>query len=120
MSENLNAITSESAPDYEIEGLVLKLNKPYSFEGTEYSEIDLSALEDWSAVDLKNARAQYKKLNGDKEENIVTEMSMIEAVPEYQWVVSSMATKLPVEFFMQLPAKASRTLGAAIINFFLN
>jgi len=116
MNENINAIT----PDYEIEGLVLKLNKPYSFEGAEYSEIDLSAIEDWSAVDLRNARAQYKKLNGDKEENIVTEMSMIEAVPEYQWIVSSMATKLPVEFFIQLPAKASRTLGAAIVNFFLN
>lgn len=119
MNEINDAITPESTSDYEMDGLVLKLNKPYSFEGTEYSEIDLSAIEDWSAVDLKNARMQYKKLNGDKEENIVTEMSMIEAVPEYQWVVSAMATKLPIELFMRLPAKASRMLGAAITNFFL-
>lgn len=119
MNKNITEV-NESKPDYEMTGLVLKLNKPFSFEGTEYSEIDISAIEDWSAVDLKNARAQYKKLIGDKEENIVAELSMIEVVPEYQWVVSSMAAKLPIEFFMHLPAKASRTLGAAIINFFLN
>lgn len=36
----------------EEESLVLKFRKPYKFEGREYTEVDLSAMEDMTAADL--------------------------------------------------------------------
>lgn len=36
----------------EEESLVLKFKKPYKFEGREYTEVDLSAMEDMTAADL--------------------------------------------------------------------
>ena len=43
---------TEAEDDEEEESLVIKLKKPYKFEGKEYTEIDLSGLEDLSAADM--------------------------------------------------------------------
>ena len=40
------------AEEPEEESLVLKFRKPYKFEGVEYTEVDLSAMEDMTAADL--------------------------------------------------------------------
>ena len=42
----------EAAEDEDEDSLILKLKKPYKFEGKEYTEIDLSGLEDLSAADM--------------------------------------------------------------------
>lgn len=41
-----------TAEEPEEESLVLKFRKPYKFEGQEYTEVDLSAMEDMTAADL--------------------------------------------------------------------
>ena len=51
MEEIKDNAALEAAEDQE-ESLILKFKKPYVFEGKEYTEVDLSAMEDMTAEDL--------------------------------------------------------------------
>ena len=51
MDEIKTNAAQEPAEDQE-ESLILKFRKPYMFEGKEYTEVDLSAMEDMTAEDL--------------------------------------------------------------------
>ena len=48
--EKIQPVTAED--ETEEESLVLKFRKPYKFEGQEYTEVDLSGMEDMTAGDL--------------------------------------------------------------------
>ena len=50
-TENTAALGA-AEQETEEESLVLKFRKPYKFEGQEYTEVDLSAMEDMTAEDL--------------------------------------------------------------------
>lgn len=48
--EKIQPVTAEE--ETEEESLVLKFRKPYTFENQEYTEVDLSGMEDMTAGDL--------------------------------------------------------------------
>ena len=54
MSNSTENTAALGAAEQEIEeeSLVLKFRKPYKFEGQEYTEVDLSGMEDMTAGDL--------------------------------------------------------------------
>ncbi len=87
------------AEEPEEESLVLKFRKPYKFEGVEYTEVDLSAMEDMTAADLC---AVGKIMNKLGIVNPVAEMTV-----DYAIYMAARASGKPVEFFQGLPPKES-------------
>ena len=74
---------------------VMKLEKPYSFKGKEYTEIDLTGVADLHSLNESEAANRIVR-----EGFMVTETSFNYL---YACVLASMATGLPEEFFMGLP-----------------
>ncbi|MEG1988658.1 MAG: phage tail assembly protein [Oscillibacter sp.] len=93
--------------------LVLKLRKPYVFGGKEYTEVDLSALEDATAKDLEAVGRILEKTTKGKGVNPATmEMTM-----GYAQLLANRVTGLAVEFFKGLPAKDAMALKTTIVGF---
>ena len=93
----------------EEESLILKFKKPYKFEGREYTEVDLSAMEDMTAADL----CAVAKLSGrDTGITPIPEMTIPYAIH-----MAARASKLPVEFFRGLPAQESMKLKNLVSGF---
>ena len=103
----MNAHISETVPENQTvlvnppvseqeegEELVLRLSKPFHFEGKEYTEVDLHGLEDVSAADLCKVSKQAKKETGA---DPIPEMSL-----PYAIYMAARVTGLPVEFFQRL------------------
>ena len=90
---------------------IIKLEKPYTFEGTEYNEIDLSGLEKLTVKDLVEAEKQF---TASGQAAAVAEMSI-----GYAAIVAVMVTKKPVEFFNGLPAKEGVKVKTMVSSFFL-
>ena len=107
MIENEVAI-SEAAED---ETLVVVFVKPYKFEGKEYAEIDLSALEDISAADMIEASKIIKRTSGGSVD------VMPEVTLEYACVLSAQATKMPIEFFTGLPPREAMKVKNKVMGF---
>ena len=74
---------------------VLKLNKPFTFEGMEYTEIDLSGL------------ASLTAMNESEAENLIARegFAILETSSNYLYIccLAGMATGKPVKFFTGLP-----------------
>ena len=94
MDEIKTGAVQEAAEDQE-ESLILKFRKPYKFEGKEYTEVDLSALEDMTAEDLCAVGKIMTKLGIV---NPVAEMTV-----DYAIYMAARASGKPVEFFKGLP-----------------
>lgn len=88
---------------------VVKFKKPYCFEGKEYTEIDLSDIENLLARDL------------DTIDKLYSNSGHLAPVPEmtlaYACVVASVVTKLPIEFFKNLPAPEAMKVRYWVVNF---
>lgn len=99
------------AEEAEPEDLVLRFAKPYKFGGVEYTEVDLSGLEDVTAGVLENVgkivSRKYPGMNP-----ALLEMSM----PFCSHLAQRVA-KLPLEFFTGLPAREAVKLKAMVTNF---
>jgi hypothetical protein len=92
------AMESEEITDadvMELNNMVLKFKKPYTFEGKEYEQIDLSGLENLRASDLLAADRYIRRLFGCSDPGA-------ERTSEYACVLASKATKQPIEFFYGL------------------
>lgn len=89
---------------------LIKFQKPYTFESKAYEEIDISAIEDISASDMIRAQKVMEQSGGPA---ILPEMSL-----EYACIISANATKMPVEFFKNLPAKEAIKLKNRVTSFF--
>ena len=74
-------------------------SKPYEFEGETYTEIDLSACEDLTGNDA----AKAEKILAARGENTM----FPEASSSYAFVIASLGTGKPVEFFNGLPLRDS-------------
>lgn len=99
-----------AAPDTEDqEDLVLRFQKPYSFEGETYTEVDLSGLEDLSAADLCKVGKMVKKTDGV---DPIAEMSL-----PYAIFMAARVTGKPLEFFQQLPAREAVKLKNLVVGF---
>lgn len=100
---------SKQTEQVEVKEGVVKFNKPFSFEGKEYTEIDLSAIEDLTVDDLEKA------------EDFLSNTGKITPVPEvslsYLLYLASKATSTPLEFFKVLPAKEGLKVKRTVQGF---
>lgn len=96
--------------------LIIKLRKPYAFEGKDFETIDLTAMEDWTTDDMIRIGKKYSKLAGTD----VNPASLIlpENDLEYDVFIAAEATGLPLEFFHGLPVRDCSRMKTAVINFF--
>ncbi len=102
---------TEGVEDTEPEDLVLRFNKPYKFGGVEYTEVDLSGLEDVTAGVLESVGKIVAKKNPGMNPAL-QEMSMT-----FCTYLAQRVAKLPLDFFTGLPAKEAIKLKAMVTNF---
>jgi hypothetical protein len=93
---------------------IVKFKKPYKFEGKEYTEIDLSGMEDLRASDMIAVDNYMRRTAGTTSVNMMPEVSM-----EYACVFASKATQLPIEFFTSLPSREALKVKNRVVGFFL-
>lgn len=89
--------------------LKIKLSKQYTFEDATYEEINLEGMEDITSTEMIKAENAVKR---NKATEVLPEMSM-----EYACYLAHYATKIPVEFFLELKAKDAVKLKTAIQSF---
>ena len=105
--EKIQPVTAED--ETEEESLVLKFRKPYKFEGQEYTEVDLSGMEDMTAGDLC---AVGKLANRDLGVTPIPEMTL-----PYAMYMAARASHKPVEFFKGLPPVEAMKLKNMVTGF---
>ena len=88
---------------------IIKLAKPYVFEGTEYGEIDLNGLDKLTVQDAIDAQLA---LTGQPGAVILPERSTA-----YIARLCAKAAGLPIEFFELLPVGAARKVRGAFTEF---
>lgn len=89
-------------------GLTVKLTKPYSFEGTEYQEVDLSGLEKLTIRDAVDAQ---RKLVGEQE---VATLLLSETTTAFLREIAVRACGLPAEFFKLMPRAVWQNVKRAV------
>ena len=89
--------------------LVMKLDKPFTFEGQTYTEVDLSGLEDTTAADLQAVGRFVTK------KNPAANPATVEMTLEYAQFMAG--PPLPLEFFERLPAKEAIKLKGIVVGF---
>lgn len=97
--------------DAEPEDLVLRFGKPYKFGGQEYTEVDLSGLEDVTAGVLESVGKIAAKKNPGMNPAL-QEMSLT-----FCTYLAQRVAKLPLEFFTGLPAKEAIKLKTLVTGF---
>ena len=102
---------AEGGEDTEPEDLVLRFGKPYKFGGQEYTEVDLSGLEDVTAGVLESVGKIVNKKNPGMNPALL-EMSL-----QFCNYLAQRVAKLPLEFFTGLPAKEAIKLKTLVTNF---
>lgn len=113
ITNNANEATAENTNIEEAKNdYLVEFNKTYVFEGTEYNNVDLSGIENLKTRDLAEADRLFFSTG---QVALMNEMST-----GYICIVASLATKKPVAFFEQLPAKEGIKLKAAVSGFFYN
>jgi len=89
--------------------LIITLQKPITFEGKEYKEVDLTGLEQLSTRDLVEADKQF---NNSGQMAIMNEMAT-----GYTLIIASRASGLPIEFFDNLPASVGLKVKNRVMGF---
>ena len=102
---------AEGGEDTEPEDLVLRFGKPYKFGGMEYTEVDLSGLEDVTAGVLENVGKIAAKKNPGMNPAL-QEMSLT-----FCTCLAQRVAKLPLEFFEKLPAREAIKLKTMVTGF---
>lgn len=92
-----------------MKNLIIKFNKPYKFEGTEYTEVDLSGLEDLTVKDLAAADKQFYA-QGNVAASTETSIA-------YACIVAAKAAGKPVEFFENLPVNEGIKVKMEVVGF---
>lgn len=109
MNKKVEVITSKTV--FKNDNIV-KLSKPYKFEGKEYLEIDLSGLEDLTAADMIKTN---KILERAGSMSILPEMSL-----EYACVLAAKASSQPIEFFNGLRPQDAIKVKNKVTGFLFN
>ena len=89
--------------------LIFKFQKPYVFDGKEFTEVDLSGLDSTTAADLSSVN---KILNKTGTVSPVPEMSMDFAIH-----MAARVAHLPVEFFQRMPSREAIRLKNIVTGF---
>lgn len=109
---DLEVTAATEAEEEQVDGaLVVKLRKPYVFEGETYTQIDLSGLENVNGQTLENAtKAVNRRVKG-------LHPATLETTMDYAQEMAVRVTGLPLEFFQRLPAKDCIALKGAVVGF---
>lgn len=105
MMENNTVLAAE---DQE-EKLVLTFKKPYMFDNREYTEVDLSGLEDTTGADIS---AVNRILSRSGTVSPMPEMTM-----DFTIHMAARVAKLPVEFFACMPSREIIKLKNIVTGF---
>lgn len=89
---------------------LVKFSKAYRFEGNDYTEVDLSGMDDLSAEDMI-AADRYLTRSGSF--SVMPEMTL-----EYACFIAARAAKQPIEFFRGLPPKDALKVKNRVTSFF--
>lgn len=87
---------------------VVTLKRPYTFEGKEYTEIDLAGLEGMTIQDAIDVQTD---LFGQQE---VASSLLCETTSAFAMAIAAKATGLPIEFFKLMPIGAGRKVKRAV------
>lgn len=93
--------------------LIIKLKKPYTFEGETYNEINLEGLENLTGLDSEEVEKLHKQRNP-------AFFGVLSLNVDYQMLIAAKATDLPVEFFKSLPLQAYNAVSLAVMGFLNN
>ena len=110
MADSASKADDAAENDEDDEILIIKFKKPYKFEGKEYTEIDLSGMEDLTAEDMIAVNRIMKRTSAGVD-------VMPEVTVEYACHFAARAAKMPVEFFMQLPPKYGMRIKSRVMAF---
>ena len=105
--ENTASLTAEENDEA---SLIVKFKKPYHFEGKEYTELDLSGLDDLQASDMIAVNKYMQRTSPGID--VMPEVSL-----EYACVLASKAAKLPIEFFTGLPPREAMKVKNRVMGF---
>ena len=108
--EDTTPKTDAEEDEEDEDSLIIEFKKPYKFEGKEYSEIDLSGLEDLSAADMIAVNKIMNRSNPGID--VMPEVSL-----EYACNLAAKATKQPIEFFTNLPPKQAMKVKNRVMGF---
>ena len=89
--------------------MVITLKKPINFEGESYDKIDLNGLNELKTSDMVSINRRLLR-NGIAEAN--QELTL-----EYALNMANLATKLPLEFFNELPPYAAMKIKIRVASF---
>lgn len=89
---------------------LVKFSKAYRFEGKDYTEVDLSGMDDLSAEDMI-AADRYLTRSGSF--SVMPEMTL-----EYACFIAARAAKHPIEFFKGLSPKDALKVKNRVTSFF--
>lgn len=90
---------------------VITFKKPYKFEGTEYTEIDLTGLD---KLTIKDAIDIQKQLTAKRE---VAATVLTETSTAFARMVIAKATGYPIEFFEVMPRSLSKQVQQAVMTY---
>ena len=113
LTMELEAVDNTASSDVEENeevSMLIKFKKPYKFEGKEYTEIDLTCMEDLTGADMIAVNKIMQRTNPGI--NVMPEVSV-----EYAFHFAARAAKLPVEFFTNLPPKESMKVKSRVMGF---
>ncbi len=105
MAEEKNTVAAEAQPTKQH---IVKLNKPYLFEGKEYNEIDLTGLE---KLTIQDAIDTQRQLFGEQE---MAASVLCETTTAFARMMATKATGLPIEFFKLMPRGAFKLVAAEV------
>lgn len=109
--KNMENTAAEAEQDTAQREGVIVLNTPYLFEGTEYTEIDLSKLKELTIQDAVDAQ---RELFNEQE---VAASMLCETTTAFARKLAVRATGLPVEFFKLAPRRVSRRVTGTVQAF---
>ena len=88
-------------------GNIVKFAKPYSFEGTEYTEVDLSGMDKLTIQDMIDIQKSLA--------NELASLAAQEATTSFAQEMATKASGKPVEFFKLMPRAKIKQVQTAIL-----
>lgn len=89
---------------------IIKLSQKYSFEGEIIEQIDLTGLEDVTALQMQKAESKYRKIT--KNVSSTPELTL-----DYALAMANTLTGLPIEFLQRMSGKDATKIKSRVINF---
>ena len=87
-------------------GNIVKFAKPYSFEGTEYTEVDLSGMDKLTIQDMIDIQKSLA--------NELASLAALEATTSFAQEMATKASGKPVEFFKLMPRAKIKQVQTAM------